>query len=208
MISILVVNPKGGCGKTTLSTHLAAAFANGGLNTVLADVDRQRSSLSWLKLRPETAAPIRGVDWVSKVTSLPKKTDRVVIDAGAAIRKGHVSELLKTADVVLVPVLPSIFDEASTHAFFKKLDTLKPVRKGKKPVGVVANRLRSRSRAAQRLEAFLATSGYDVVARMADRTAYDELAVQGLTVFDDQRRFHRLIASDWVGLIRFIENTQ
>ncbi|MGH6905853.1 MAG: AAA family ATPase, partial [Geminicoccaceae bacterium] len=92
MIIVLVANTKGGCGKTTVSTHLAAAFAGAGQRTALADADRQRSSLEWTRLRPGTAPPIAGLDWSKDVAQPPKGLDRLVIDAPAAMRKKDVFE--------------------------------------------------------------------------------------------------------------------
>ena len=86
MITVLVANTKGGCGKTTIATHLAAAFATTGLRAALADVDKQGSSLGWLKTRPDTTAPIQALDWRDGPGKLPKDTDRLVIDAPAGMK--------------------------------------------------------------------------------------------------------------------------
>ncbi len=107
-----------------------------------------------------------------------------MIDAPANLRMRHVDELIAEADLVVVPVLASVFDEGSTERFLAKLEELKPIRKGRKTVALVANRLRPRSKAAQRLEAFLERLGQPIAARLSDRAVYGELAVQGLSIFD------------------------
>jgi chromosome partitioning protein len=208
MISILVVNPKGGCGKTTIAANLAAAFANGDLRTVLADLDRQRSSSAWLKLRPKDAAVIEGDDWVSKskTTKVKKRVQRLVIDGPAAIRKSDVADLITRVDVIVLPVLPSVFDENATRSFIEKLNRIKPIHKGRTPLAVVGNRMRPNSRAAQRLELFFKEIGQTVATRLSDRAVYGELACQGLSIFDMGRRYEMLIQNDWLPLIRFIEN--
>ena len=156
MLRVLVTNIKGGCGKTTLATNLAAAFAAGGFATGLAEVDRQKSSLTWLRLRGDRQRPIEALDWRKEVGEAPDRLQRLIIDAPANLRMRHVDELIGAADLVVVPVLASVFDEGSTERFLAKLEELKPIRKGRKSVALVANRLRSRSKATQRLEAFLA----------------------------------------------------
>ena len=206
MLSVLVANPKGGCGKSTLATNLAAAFANGGLKTAIADVDPQKSSLTWLKLRSKDEAPIAGLNWLKSEGETVKGLQRLVIDVGAGINKQHFDLLLKAADVVVMPVLPSVFDESTTGAFLKKIDTLKPILKGRKQIAIVGNRVRSNTRAAARLESFLEGVGHPVVTRLADRSAYSEMSSQGLSIFDRPGAYSDLITSDWVPLIRFIES--
>lgn len=205
MLSVLVANSKGGCGKTTISTHLAAAFAGRGYRTALADADRQHSSLAWVGRRPAHAAPVEGLDWARDVGTVPKKVERLVIDAAAALRRKHVVELVRMADVIVVPVLPSVFDQAATAAFLETLGELKPVRKNKKPVAIVRNRLKARSRAASRLDRFLDLVEHRDLGALPDRAAYDELAADGLALFDlDGRRASRLCA-DWQALLHYVE---
>ena len=108
MLRVLVTNTKGGCGKTTLATSLAAAFAVGGLRTALAEVDRQKSSLAWLRLRPQSAAAIEGLDWRKAPGEVGQGTQRLVIDAPANLRMAHIEGLIREADLVIVPMLASI----------------------------------------------------------------------------------------------------
>ena len=205
MISVLVANAKGGCGKTTIATNLATAFASAGLKTGLADGDRQRSCLAWSKRRPKEAARIQILDWRKSLEKRPKGLERLVIDSGAGLRSGHVRELLAKADVLVMPVQPSIFDERATATFLKKVDELKPVRKGRKPVIVVGNRMRSRTRAAAELDDFLAGLGHDVAARLHDRAIYADVARQGLGIFDLSPARRAGVVEDWLPLIRRIE---
>ena len=205
MLSVLVTNIKGGCGKTTLSTNLAAAFARGGLETALADVDRQKSSLSWLENRSDDLPRITGLDWRKGKTKLPKGLQRLVIDVPAGLRMAHVDELLREAHLVVVPVQPSVFDEASTRRFLAKLDEIKPIRKGKKAVLVVANRVRPRSRSARRQLEFLDDVGHEPVAFIHDRAAYDEAASSGMSIFDLDANRVEIVRRDWIPLVAAIE---
>ena len=204
-LAVLVTNTKGGCGKTTLATNLATAFAVAGFATALADVDRQKSSLDWLKSRPAGEAPITGLDWRKKVTALPDAVSRLVIDAPAGMRLGHVEDLLKAADLVIVPVLASVFDRRSTERFLARLERIKPIAKGRKRVLVVANRQRPRQRAAQRLLDELAEAGLEPTAHLAERTLYTDLAARGLGLFDLAPSRAAAARADWLPLVNAIE---
>jgi len=204
--SVLIANPKGGCGKTTIATNLAAAFANWGLDTALAEMDRQRSSLDWLAGRPETAAPIRGLDWTKEIKPPPKKVTRLVIDSAAAIGKQELRELLRSADTVVIPVLPSALDLRAAARFLERFRDLKPIRKGKKPFALVRNRCRVGSRAARRLDEFVTESDVVDVGWLTDRSLYNEVAWQGLGVFDLHSKPALEIQQDWTSIVRFIED--
>lgn len=205
MISVLVANAKGGCGKTTIATNLATAFASTGLKTAIADGDRQRSCLAWWKRRPKEAAPIEILDWRKSLSKTPRRLERLVIDSGAGLRSKHVQDLLARADVLVMPVQPSVFDERATENFLKKVDELKAVRKKRKPVIVVGNRMRARTRAAAELDRFLGDLGHDVAARLHDRAIYQDVARQGLGIFDLSPARRSGVVDDWLPLIRQIE---
>lgn len=206
MKSILVANPKGGCGKSTIATTLAAAFASGGLATALADTDRQRSSLGWLARRPETAATIKGLDWVNKIKDPPKGIARLVIDSAGSLRAGVLRDLVRAADLVVIPVLPSAFDLQATNAFFDLLGEIKPIRKGRKPFAFVRNRARLGGRAIKRLDALMLQTRAADLGWLSDRAIYNEVAWQGLSIFDLRTRQATTLQSDWIPLVRFIEN--
>src|SRR6187431_2778299 len=119
MQKILVASSKGGCGKSTLATNLAAHFAQDGKNTALIDADRQGSSLRWAQLRPENVPGVLGIQGLRKGWSekLPADTQRVIIDAPAGAHPNDLAAALDTVDVVLVPVLPSGIDLDATNNF-------------------------------------------------------------------------------------------
>lgn len=205
MFSVLVTNPKGGCGKTTIATNLASAFAAGGERCWIADVDRQHSSLGWLARRPDTASPITGLDWSKDLGKVPGKKGVLVIDAPAAIKDKKTESLVKRADVVIVPVLPSVFDQETTLAFLKQLDKLKPIRNNKKSVAVLRNRVRRQTRAAARLDFFMIGTGRQDLGILPDRAVYPDLAMQGLGVFDLGTKQAQTMQHDWQPLLRFVD---
>ncbi|CAO3448091.1 ParA family protein [Azospirillum sp.] len=205
MLTILVANIKGGCGKTTVATHLAAASAAAGLPTVLADVDRQHSSLGWLERRPGQAPTLVGLDWAKDFSDAPRGTKRLVIDAPAALKTKQIEDLVKMADVVVLPVLPGAFDEQATQRFLTKLDELKRIAKKKTTVAVVGNRMRARTRAADRLDRFLGGIGHQVVTRLRDSQIYADAAESGLSLFDMPGKRAAEHRGDWQPLLSYID---
>ena len=206
MLTILVANTKGGCGKTTIATQLAAGCALAGHRTVIADVDRQRSATGWAARRPPGAPAVDVIDWSKGVSKKPRGTERLIIDAPAAMTKRTVEELVGEAHVIVLPVLPSIFDEAATARFLKKLDDIKRIRKQKTAVAVVGNRIRARTKAAERLDKFLEGVGHRVVAQLRDSALYAEAATAGLSIFDIGGRRASAPRGDWVPLLGFIDS--
>jgi chromosome partitioning protein len=206
MKSILVANSKGGCGKTTIATNLAGAFADAGNNVLLADADRQGSSLAWAEERPEQVAKIHVADWSKRIGSVPNGLHYLVIDGPAGIRENQVEALLDTVDIIVMPVLPSIFDQNASTDFLGKLDELKPIRRHKKPVAIVGNRVRAYTRAAQRLDEYLGGLGHNVLTRLRESSFYPESAARGMTIFDFGDMRSELVREDWDPLISFIED--
>jgi chromosome partitioning protein len=207
MLTVLVGNIKGGCGKTTLATHIAAAFAARGLATAIGDCDRQRSSLNWLRRRSETLPAIGGLDWVKDVGSPPKGLERLVIDAPAAMHHKDVEELIGISDVVVVPVLPGAFDEDATAHFLERLAKVKAVRKNKRVVAVVGNRLRPGTRASDHLDGFFGGLGFPVVARLRDSQIYPAAAAAGSTVLELGDKRARAYAAEWTPLLTTIDGS-
>jgi chromosome partitioning protein len=203
--TICVINSKGGCGKTTVATHLAAALASSGLATTLADWDRHHGATHWLSLCPKSAARIGHVDWRKTFAEVPGGTQRTVVDCPAALKNKRVRDVIAEADVIVVPLLPSVFDEHVTQQFLAELDAIKRVRKGRASVLLVANRTRAGSLRAQKMEGFRHALGYVPAVYIADRALYPGLAAQGLTVFDRQTASMQARQEEWMPLIAAIE---
>ena len=209
MLKVLVGNTKGGCGKTTIATNLAAAFSCEGYRTAIADADRQRSALAWLKHRPKAEPRVTGLDWTKTIEAASRLErdgiERLVVDAPAGLRRKAVEELICLADAIVVPVLPSPYDQAATARFLKRIDALKPIRKHRVAVALVANRVRPRTRAATDLEQFFAARGAPAVAVLRDSAAYTETAGHGLGIFDVPGRRTAQVRADWVPLLTLLD---
>ena len=180
---IVVANPKGGVGKSTLATSVAGALAAAGHAVMLGDVDRQQSSRQWLALRPPAARPIAGWDVdAGDIVRPPKGTSHVVLDTPAGLHGKRLDAVMKIADQLLVPLQPSLFDIQATHAFVQEL---RAHRRGHEvKIGLVGMRVREHTRAVEQLQAWLATLPVPVVGWLRDTQNYVQLAAHGLTLFD------------------------
>lgn len=205
MRTILVINLKGGCGKTTVATHIAAAMARSGSATGLADLDRQGSARRWLKLRPARAEAIQGLDWSKALGKPPRRVDRLILDSPAGLRGDALTAAVNLADCIVAPILPSVFDEMATDRFLKRIDKIKAVAKGATPTLLVANRYRPNSIAGRRLEAYIAGAGRSLTARIVERALYADLATQGLTLFDQTTASARRIQEEWMPLLESVD---
>jgi chromosome partitioning protein len=180
---IVVANPKGGVGKSTLSTNLAGHLAHRGRAVMLGDVDRQQSSRTWLALRPRAVPQIAGWEvTIDRLVKPPKGTTHVVLDTPAGLHGKKLEEVMRVADRVLVPLQPSIFDIYATRDFIGQL--LARRRHERVGIAVIGNRVREGTIAAEQLQTFLGTLGVPLLGHLRDTQNYVHLAARGLTLWD------------------------
>jgi chromosome partitioning protein len=180
---VVVANPKGGVGKSTLATNVAGYFAAQGHAVMLGDADRQQSSRLWLKLRPPAARPISTWDInADLIVRPPKGTTHVVIDTPAGLHGWRFKDVIKMADKLLVPLQPSIFDIFATRDFLDELAESRHA--GKLQIGIVGMRVDARTLAADKLREYVASLGIPVLGELRNTQNYVHLAARGLTVFD------------------------
>jgi chromosome partitioning protein len=185
MTVIVVANPKGGVGKSTLSTNLAGYFAWRGEWVALADLDKQQSSRSWLELRPDTLPRIEPWDMSGERSARPPKGfEHAVVDTPAGLHGPRLNLALSVADKVLVPLQPSMFDILATQHFLQRLAHEKGGRKGGIQIGVVGMRVDARTRSAEQLHRFVDGLGLPVLGYLRDTQNYVQLAAHGLTLWD------------------------
>ena len=180
---IVVANPKGGVGKTTLATNVAGWFASNGHPVMLGDVDRQHSARTWLALRPAGLPRIAAWEVAhDDIVRPPKGTTHVVLDTPAGLHGKRLDEVMKLADKVLIPLQPSIFDIHATHEFVRQLLTHK--RSAKVQMAIVGTRTREGTIATDQLRNFLASVAVPLLGLLRDTQNYVHLAAHGLTLFD------------------------
>jgi chromosome partitioning protein len=213
MQRILVLNPKGGSGKTTIATNLVSYFASQGDRPLLTDNDAQGSSTRWLKKRKPTQAFIHGIaafernPRVTRAWQLrtPSDAAHVVIDTPAAVVAQNMPEMTASADAIIVPVLPSDID---IHAFSKCIADLlliAKVRRDENRIGVVANRVKRNTLVYQSLMRFLQTLRIPVIATLRDSQNYVRAAEQGLGVHEMKRQLVEQDIEDWRPLLAWLK---
>jgi chromosome partitioning protein len=201
---VVVANPKGGVGKSTLATNIAGYFASRGHSVMLGDADRQQSSRLWLGLRPPGARPISSWELGSgSIVRPPKGTTHVVLDTPAGLHGKLFNEVIKLADKVVVPLQPSVFDIFATRTF---LDELAQHRQAFRiQVGLVGMRVDARTIAAEQLHEFVDGLGLPVLGYLRHTQNYIHLAARGLTLSDVAPGRVERDLEQWQGICRWLD---
>ena len=203
MKAVLIANPKGGSGKTTLSTNIAGYLASRGQHVVMLDLDRQKSSMLWLAqrdselpmiwpLQDEKGKRNEGADWL-------------VIDSPAALHGKNLQHALKLVHRVVVPIAPSLYDIQASYDFLHALGEMKAARKGRVQVGVVGMRMAPRTRAAATLEQFLQQLDIPVLAYLREAQVYVNAAFEGKSIFDLPHYQAEQDVAQWATLLGWLE---
>lgn len=202
----VVMNPKGGVGKSTIATNLAGYFANRGKSVMLGDVDKQQSARAWLKMRPATVPLIQSWDLeAGKPAKLPKGTTHAVIDTPAAMHGKLLDTVIKSAHRVIVPLQASMLDILATKSFLEELANDKAVRDSDALVGVVGMRVDSRTRSYDELQRFLEGLGLPVLGNLRNTQNYVQLAARGLTLFDLNPKRVEQDLEQWKPILKWLE---
>ncbi len=201
---IVVANPKGGVGKSTLATNIAGCLAAAGHAVMLGDVDRQQSARQWLALRPPQLPAISSWEGASDhIVRPPRGTTHVVLDTPAGLHGKRLEAVMRIADRILIPLQPSLFDIQATHIFVQALRQHR--RAGEVQLGLVGMRVREHTRANEQLHHYLSTLPVPVLGWLRDTQNYVQLAARGLTLWDvapsrverDLEQWQPL--TDWIG---------
>ncbi|MBA3486345.1 MAG: ParA family protein [Lysobacter sp.] len=207
MKTVLVASSKGGVGKTTVVTHLAAHAALEGFNTVLIDADPQASSTRWAQRRSVLDSAVLLLDGTRRKAwsrQLPEDTQRVFIDAPAGADAEDLAGFLEVADALVVPLQPSTLDIEATVHFLDTLAQHPRVRRGETRVGLVGNRWRPWTNASQQALELLNQWPYPVVAQLRDSQSYVMLTALGKSLFDYHSAQVREHQADWQPLLKWL----
>jgi len=185
MRHIMVLNAKGGCGKSTLATNIAAYFANEGASVALADYDPQRSSLDWLERRPGDRPEIVGVAaYEDGLRHVPRTVDIVVSDAPARSHGKELTDLVKHAETIVVPVLPSTIDMQATSTFLEELRKVGKIERKQAKIGAIANRVRDNTLIYDELDEYLTKARVPYIAALREAMNYVRAYTRGLGIHE------------------------
>jgi len=200
MRAILVANPKGGSGKTTLSINLAGYLAASGERVAILDLDRQKSATQWLSARDAR---------LPKIELLTQKQGEasgwLVIDSPAALHGKNLEHALKLAHQVIVPIAPSLFDIRASQDFLAALQAEKSVRKGRAFVGLVGMRVDARTRAGVTLETLMAQQDLPVLTYLRNAQNYVNAAFEGKSIFDLPPHISERDVEQWQGILDWLD---
>ncbi|MCC7257314.1 MAG: ParA family protein [Gammaproteobacteria bacterium] len=185
MRHVMVLNAKGGCGKSTIATNLASYFATQDKKVALADYDPQRSSLDWLAKRPPERPAIEGIEaYRHGLRNVPRSADVLVIDAPARVHGSELTEMVRHAETIIVPVLPSSIDIQAASKFLEDLADVGRVERKEVRIAVVGNRVRENTLIAGELDEYLDGLRTPYVAKLREAQNYIRAYSRGLGIFE------------------------
>jgi chromosome partitioning protein len=209
MRHIMVMNAKGGCGKSTLATNIAAYFAHAGYSVALADYDPQRSSLDWLDRRPENRPEIIGVAaYDDGLKHAPRSADYIIIDAPARSHGTELTELVRHAETIIVPVLPSTIDIQATRNFLKELNSVGKIERKQARFGVVANRFREYTLIWEELDDYLAGVRVPYIAALREAQNYVRAYTRGLGIHELPEYLAWPDWEQWEPLVKWLKSVR
>jgi chromosome partitioning protein len=216
MQRIVVLNPKGGSGKTTVAINLASYLAAHGHTPVLMDFDPQGSSVRWVKKRKPTQPPIHVIAAFEKDTRttrafqlrVPDTATHVIIDTPAAVEARQLPEMTRDADKILVPVLPSDIDIHTCSRCIRDLLLVGKIRREDDRIGVIANRVRRNTLTYQSLIRFLHTLGIPIVATIRDSQNYVRAAELGIGVHEMKSYVAHADIEQWLPLVAWLTRSR
>lgn len=207
MRSIMVLNSKGGSGKSTVATSIASYYASQGKKVLLVDFDPQASSLDWLAARPSGRSTITGIDGASGYFRAPRSADYIVYDTPAAVHGAELNALLRRAQSIIIPVLPSPIDMRAATSFVRKvLDNGRVARKEAR-VALIANRCREHYNIYHQLDSYLRkVRKAPFISALRETQNYVHAAERGLGIFELPPYMVRKDLDQWDPIVRWLNS--
>lgn len=212
-IRVLVANAKGGCGKTTMATNIASYFATQGEGTAIVDYDPQGSSIDWLAARDPHLAKIIGISACKNQNSnstrsyslrVPSTTTRIILDTPAGLTGHTLSDMIQSSDFIVIPVIPSAIDIRAATGFIREVLLSRSFRSNKKPIAVVANRVKKNTLIYQKLERFLNSLNIPFITSFRDTQNYVRASEHGLGLADFSQRDEK-DKLEWKPMLEWID---
>jgi chromosome partitioning protein len=213
----MLINAKGGCGKSTIATSLASYYASKGKKTVLLDHDPQGSSLLWLRHRSKELPKIRGIDGARPKPGATRtwlhhggggETQVMIIDTPAGVERSCLHEMVRRADDILVPVMPSAFDIHAVTRFLQDLMVVGKVRSQGKRIAVISNRTKNQFRVDTQLEQFLSNLEIPEITRLRDTPNYTQALERGIGIHELQNKSIERDLKQWRPLLEWLDGKQ
>ena len=206
MRHIMVLNSKGGAGKTTIATNLASYFATQKANVVLADFDPQGSSLAWLNLRSSGKPSIQGIAAFQSPLRPARRTDYIIMDSPAAVHGRQPSDLVRRAETIIIPVLPSPIDMRAAADFIKEIKSVAKVARKRAKLALIANRVKENTVIHWELDEFLSKQRIPFLTTLRDSQNYIRAAQQGLGMFEMAIYATATDREQWAPIIKWIRS--
>lgn len=206
MRTIMLLNAKGGCGKSTIASNIASYYAADGKSVALVDFDPQKSGLEWLAARSEDDWEIMGLDGTDESMRIPRNIDVAIYDAPAGVSGKELTAMVKRAQTIIIPVLPSPIDIRAASHFIRDLLLVGKVSRKQTKIAVVANRVRENTRVYHTLEAFLQSLKIPFVATLRDTQNYIRAEERGLGIFELAPSSVEQDVEQWEPLLKWLSS--
>lgn len=206
MRTLMFMNAKGGCGKSTLATNLAAYFALQGKNVVLTDFDPQQSSMEWLQARSPDRAEIMGIDGTTSPVRVSKNTDIVIFDVPAVTHGKELTTYVRKVDTIIIPVLPSPLDIRAASRFVQEILDIGKVARKEVKLALVANRVRENTIVYHKLAVFLKSLKIPFIGTLRDAQNYIRAADRGLSIFELAPSSTAQDIEQWKPILKWIKS--
>jgi chromosome partitioning protein len=202
----MLLNAKGGCGKSTMASNLASYYAADGKSVALVDFDPQQSGLEWLAARSEDDWEIIGIDGTDENMKIPRNLDVVIYDVPAGISGKELTAMVRRAETIIIPVLPSPIDIRAASHFIRDLLLVGKISRKQTKLAVVANRVRENTLVYHKLEKFLKSLKIPFVATLRDTQNYIRAEERGLGIFEMAPSAVERDLEQWEPLLKWLRS--